>query len=209
MAKTQTASRVRGNPGRKLESARRQNKLTRQDVAKRLNVPQPVIKYLDRWDLDSLEVEHKNKQVVRQYALLVGLNPAHFEALIPYRQPSQYKSKPMIILSRLSLSTLAVAAGLMVIGFLGWRTFIAAAKPILNITEPAIGQITSQPSVTVSGKTSEQAQVYVDGFNVPVDPDGGFRTSVILGEGANTVTITAINSFGRQSEAKRIVEYSP
>jgi cytoskeletal protein RodZ len=209
MTRTQTTLQVKGNPGRKLERARRQNKLTRQDVAQRLNIPLAAIKYLDRWELDNLNAKYKNKQVIRQYALLVGLNPADFESLIPYHQPNQYKSKPMVILSRLSLSTLAVAAGLMVIGFLGWRTFIAAAKPVLNIAKPAIGQVTNQPSITVSGQTSEQAQVYVDGFNVPVDPEGGFSTSVILSEGANTITITAINSFGRQSEAKRIVDYSP
>lgn len=202
-------TKPRGNPGRKLERARRELKLTRQDVASRLKVPVSTIKYFDTWDLDKLDDARNIKQLIREYSLIVGLNPADFEPLIPYSPPPKKGLKPMVVLSRLSLSTLAVLIGLSVVGFLAWRTFVAAAKPLLILEQPSASQTTNQPTIEVSGSTSQQAQVYIDGFNVPVDADGKFNAPVILKQGANTVTITAINSFGRQAEVKRIVNYTP
>lgn len=203
-------TRTRGNPGKKLERARREHKLTRQDVAQKLKVPTQTIKYFDTWDLEKLEDLKKTRKQIRQYALIVGLNPAQFEPLIPYSPPlSDKQAKPMIVLSRISLSTVAALAGLSIIGFLAWRTFVAAAKPILTIEQPTANLTTDSPTILVTGSTSQQAQVYVDGFNVPVDADGKFSAPVILKNGANTVVITAINSFGRQTEAKRIINYTP
>lgn len=198
---------TRGNPGRRLERARREAGLTRKDVADRLKVPTPVVKHFDLWQLDSIEPAYRTKSVIRYYALLVGLNPSAYEALIPYEPGAKYRFKPLIVLSRLSLSTLAALAGVLIVGFLAWQTFVAAAKPKLDIGEPAMGLVADQATTAVSGRTSSQAQVYVNGFNVPVDPSGSFRTVVILQPGANTITITAINSFGRQSQTSRIVQY--
>lgn len=202
-------TKTRSNPGARLQTARRQGGFSRQEVAERLRVPVTAIKYLDRWELDKLDDTQLNKTIVRRYALLVNLNPTEFEREVPYQKPRQHSQRTMVVLSRLSLSAVAVLAGLAVIGFLAWRTFVATARPTLDISQPPVGLSTDQPSVGVSGRTSGQAQVYVNGFNVPVDPDGGFDTSVILSEGTNTITVTAINSFGRQTEAKRIVQYDP
>lgn len=201
--------KTRSNPGRRLEQARRAGGFTRQDVAQRLNVPVVVIKYLDRWELEKITDKYLSKTVIRQYALLVDLNPAQFEQQIPYKPPKQDRNRPMIILSRLSLSAVSVMVGILVIGFLAWRTFVATAHPNLRLDQPTAGLMADQPTTTVNGQTSEQAQVYVNGFNVPVDPEGRFSTSVILTQGANTITVTAINSFGRQTQIKRNVNYSP
>jgi len=206
---TTAKAKTRSNPGRRLELARRRSGLARQAAADRLNIPVQAVKYLDRWELDKIDESYRSKSVVRRYALLVGLNPADYEHHVPYKPAEPYRFKPMIVLSRLSLSATAVILGLAVIGFLGWRTFVAAARPALDLAQPVVGLITDQPTTAVAGQTSEQAQVYVNGFNVPVDPGGGFNTSVILVEGTNTITITAINSFGRQTQAKRIVRFIP
>ena len=210
MTKTPQAKiKTRGNPGRRLEEARRKSSFTRQDVAHKLNVPVSVIKYLDRWELDNIDAQHRHRQTIREYALMVGLNPSAYESEIPYDQPKQDSFKPLVVFSRLSVSAIAVIVGSAVLGFLAWRVYIASARPILDINQPAPGLTTSMPTAEVSGHTSEQAQVYVNGFNVPVDEQGNFSTSVILEQGANTITVTAINSFGRQSESRRVVDYTP
>lgn len=205
----QTVRKI-SNPGRLLQRARRQEKLTKNEVADRLGVTVRTITYLEAWDLKQLCVDDRTlRRYVRDFALTVDLNPTQFDAIIPRSRAPVSSTKPMVIMSKRLSAVIVALIALSAIGFVGWRTYSASAVPQLTITAPPSGYVSTAPTVTVTGITSQRAQVYVNRASVPVDGDGAFFTDVILSEGANTVHVVSVNTFGRQAEADVVVVYQP
>ena len=86
--------------------------------------------------------------------------------------------------------------------------------PVLNITSPTEGMITSTAALTVSGTTNDATsspvtvKISLNGADqgaVTVGGDGAFSKSVTLREGANVIVITATDSAGKSSSVTRNV----
>lgn len=194
------------NSGARLARSRRERNLTRASVAAHLGASVSDIRNIEqnRWDL--LPAGTLANNMIRHYALLLGENPADYETANPDSK-LESSSRPLVALSKTTTSLLVLLAMLGISGFLLWRVVAALALPTLNIHQPTQGLVVSQPVATVSGTSSEQAQVFVNDSNVPLDPSGDFVTEVILSPGPNDIKIVAINSFGRQNQQNRTVIY--
>lgn len=193
------------NPGSRLMRARQRRRLTRKDAARRLSLGVKDVKALDQWRLQDLPPHINVKKTIRQYALMVGQNPSHYEGYIPPKPSASYKEAKIITFSRTSVSLIGILVALVAGGFIAWRTYVATASPYLEISQPVDGLVADQPKLDVSGRTSERAQVIINGINTPVSPDGSFRGEAVLKSGPNTIEVRAINSFGRESLQKRTV----
>lgn len=86
--------------------------------------------------------------------------------------------------------------------------------PVLNITSPTEGMITSTAALTVSGTTNDATSSPVkvtislndaDQGAVTVGGDGSFSKSVTLREGANVIVVTATDAAGKSSSVTRNV----
>ena len=86
--------------------------------------------------------------------------------------------------------------------------------PVLNITSPTEGMITSTKSLTVSGTTNDSTsspvtvKISLNGADqgaVTVGGDGSFSKSVTLAEGPNTIIVTATDAAGKTSSVTRNV----
>lgn len=86
--------------------------------------------------------------------------------------------------------------------------------PVLNITSPTEGMITSTQSLTVSGTTNDATsspvtvKISLNGADqgaVTVGGDGAFSKSINLAEGANVIVVTATDAAGKSSSVTRNV----
>lgn len=86
--------------------------------------------------------------------------------------------------------------------------------PVLNITSPTEGMITSTQSLTVSGTTNDATsspvtvKISLNGADqgaVTVGGDGAFSKAVALAEGANVIVVTATDAAGKSSSVTRNV----
>lgn len=189
--------------------ARRKAGLSREDVAQRLSLTARDIKFIDQQEIHRVVSSTPINRIIREYAILVGLNPAKFSFNVGDLKSESYQKHRMLILSKSFVLLLAMSIVLLMGGFIGWRTYLAVAVPELKIISPAQAYISTEPSVQVVGESSDQAQVFIDGTNVPVDPDGRFESDVILLLGPNNIEVRAINSLGRESDINLTVFYQP
>ena len=81
------------------------------------------------------------------------------------------------------------------------------APPQLAILSPAEMFISPTPSVEIKGRTERAARVKVNGAKVSVGSDGTFAHALTLKEGANLVTIEAIDAAGNSAYGRRVVTY--
>jgi hypothetical protein len=88
---------------------------------------------------------------------------------------------------------------------------ISTAAPTLDVTTPVDNLLTNHSSVTVSGTAAAGSNavtlssVTVNGSKVAVGSNGAFSTEVQLAEGANTITIVATDSLGKNTTVVRHV----
>ncbi len=78
--------------------------------------------------------------------------------------------------------------------------------PFLNILEPGPGAILRRASVTLEGETEPGVEIRIDGDSPEVEPDGRFSHVVEATEGENSVTVTAIDKAG--NETQRIAKFT-
>lgn len=76
--------------------------------------------------------------------------------------------------------------------------------PVLsvNLTD---GEIVSSPLLSIVGSTKNTHQTQVNGTDVITSVDGTFTTDVVLGNGINTLTITAQDKLGKQTKQEYTV----
>ncbi len=206
--KLKAAAEQDSSSGRRLAAARRKRRLTRRDVAKRLNLSVRQIKQIELWQLDEFDSDYVLSESIRRYALLVGLNPANLEAPPSGRRFGLERIRSFTVLSSLTTRLAVAVIFLLLAAVIGWQTYTGALSPKLNIYDPPPVLTVIQPTAMISGATSTGAQVLVEGVNLPVTPDGRFSGKVILRPGINKISIKAINRFGREHEEKRIIIYN-
>ena len=91
---------------------------------------------------------------------------------------------------------------------------VDTVPPVLNITAPTEGMITSAPALVVSGQTNDATSSPVtvtiklndvDQGAVTVGSGGAFTKSVTLAEGANVIVVTATDAAGKSTSVTRNV----
>jgi PGF-pre-PGF domain-containing protein len=86
--------------------------------------------------------------------------------------------------------------------------------PELILTQPANNSLFLNEKIIVNGSARDASgiyTVYVNGYAVPIAPDGEFSSTVILTEGENTLTIAAADNSPNMNTATvtRTVTYTP
>jgi hypothetical protein len=79
----------------------------------------------------------------------------------------------------------------------------------LQITRPQPNTMVNSSTVTVEGKTSPNAEVFVNDAEVKADKTGNFSASITLDEGENPIVVTANDSEGNNAEQQILVTYQP
>ena len=174
-------------------------------TAKSLAIDRERLIALENWQENNLPPHSHRVGLLNTYADLLQVESIGKKS---GRNSSQILLRTSVktrILSRAIVGGIASVAVLTTIGYLVviGRSYIA--KPPLAINEPAVDTSVLTSSVKVVGKTSKQTIVRVDGQPITVGDDGVFSSEIFIRPGENTITVSAINSLGRQSVVQRHV----
>lgn len=80
--------------------------------------------------------------------------------------------------------------------------------PLLQVTSPADGSTTDQPTIGVSGVTERDAELIVNGVVAFVASDGSFSLDIALRPGTNLIRVTATDPAGNGATATIGVTYT-
>jgi hypothetical protein len=101
-----------------------------------------------------------------------------------------------------ALLAIAVVIGY---GFLKAKLFIEG--PQVLVSTPLDGIVVNNPLITVSGTAKNIAHLSLDGGKIFTDEIGTFHESRLLSYGYNTVTVSALDKFGRSTEKTLRIMY--
>jgi hypothetical protein len=77
---------------------------------------------------------------------------------------------------------------------------VASDKISLVVTSPADGETLSSTNVTIKGKTTPNADVFVNDQSGKADANGNFAIGVTLDEGSNQIVVSANDSVGNATD---------
>jgi len=105
-----------------------------------------------------------------------------------------------------------IIIGLIVLG-LGIY-FTAALKkivvpPTISLNSPRDGFVTTERSITISGKTEPEVRLLINGKQTPTDEDGNFQDTLTLQEGLNTVKVVGSKKYSKKMTVMRRIIVEP
>lgn len=155
---------------------------------------------------------------IKNYGKFLGLDPEKLLAIYR-REFSDRKNPPKVMdawtnpidKKRLRI-TPSKAIGLVVFSlilifliylWIEYRFLVGA--PFLEVTAPPSQFSTSEPAVTVTGKTDPEAKVMINNQEIQVDISGKFSQEIKLNDNANQIVITSTGKSGKSSKVEKTV----
>ena len=79
---------------------------------------------------------------------------------------------------------------------------VTSSKITLSVTSPANGATLDSTNATIKGKTSPNADVFVNDVVGKADANGNFAISIGLDEGSNQIVVSANDSVGNATQTE-------
>ncbi len=169
---------------------------------------------IEEGDYDSLPPDVYVKGFLRSYAEYLGVDPKKLINI--YQREKDIKnnltkngnarpvSKPIRV-PRFVITPKIITAAAIILVILGGFFYLYkeigrfAAEPRLAITEPLGDEVIEGNSVNITGFTDQDSKLTINDQPVLVNDEGEFQENILLQDGLNTITVSAINRFGKSA----------
>lgn len=205
--------------GEILKKGRIEKKLTFEDVEKAIRIRKKFLMALEENAWEKLPSLPYIKGFIRNYSLFLGLKPDEMVAI--FRRHFNEKEKSGLIPSGLTHPLnksilqftpqtvfMAILGGffLLFFGYLFFQYKTYISPPDLTVSSPKEGEVISQNTIQVIGKTAPDAVFSVNSDKIALSPTGEFSTSLTLSPGVNTITFESISKYGKKKTVTRTVQ---
>ncbi|PIZ99652.1 MAG: hypothetical protein COX78_01595 [Candidatus Levybacteria bacterium CG_4_10_14_0_2_um_filter_35_8] len=207
--------------GQKLQETRLEKGLSLDEVSQQTKIRHNFLAAIEKGEYSKLPSVAYAQGFVRNYARFLGLpeketlalfrrefdEDKHFHVL-PNALAKDKEFSPARI--RLRQTWIIVFLVFVIIfGFIFYQYRSNFFSPQVYIISPKDGAIVNSTRLTVLGKTDSNTTVTVNNLLVSVGNDGEFRKVINVFPGKTTITIKAVNKFGRQTVVKKEVLIKP
>ncbi|MBI2622762.1 MAG: helix-turn-helix domain-containing protein [Candidatus Levybacteria bacterium] len=207
--------------GQKLHAARLKKGLTLDEVSKITKIKATFLSAIEKGEYQKIPEKIYAQGFVQNYAEFLGLPKNEILALFrrEFDEEKIYKILPEGLAKgkdfslhglKLQQTTIAIICiFLLLIAYILLQYRYVFLNPPLEIRSPKEGEIVSSQTVAIFGKTDSNATVYVNSDPVNLQRDGSFKKTLDLFSGKATITVKAVNRFGKETVLKRQIEIIP
>lgn len=204
--------------GDTLHEARQKKGLTLEQVAKATKIRASFLDAIEKGEYDKLPGPNYAHGFVKNYVEFLGLPVRENLALFrrEYDENEQRKLMPQGLMGKENISLrkfsvkqiawLSVAVIFALFAYLLFQYRAAFWPPMLTVAEPQQHAVVSGQMVEVKGATDADAAVTVNNLPAYVDANGQFIKEIPVFPGNATITIKAINSFGKIAIIQRQIQ---
>ena len=191
------------------------------ELASKTGIPAKHLKKIEKGEWCDLPSGVYVKGFLKKYAQIVGLDEAEVAAryetewnqicALPVSAGRGQNLSELSFLKDISLRKFsAVAAIILVAGYMAWQFRVILERPDLNLDNPPTEDIVSTAAVLeLAGRVSSGAVLTVNNDPVYPEESGDFKKSVELLAGLNVLEIKAVSRFGKESKIIRRVTFNP
>lgn len=189
-----------------------------ESIEKETKIRKRFLEAIEKNNFPQIEGSTVVKGFIRNYALILGLEPENLLAI--FRRDFCENEKGQIIprsivepLKRDRFYWTPKATFVLILSLLlGSFVFVFirqylkfSSAPALELLSPKNGEIFKE-KVIIIGKTDKDASVKVDGTLISVSDEGEFNEQIVLPRGDDIITVVAINRQGKKTTVSRKVK---
>jgi|SRR3990167_6937926 len=197
--------------GQKLREKRLEKDLSLKEISDATKIREEFLEAIEGGQYERLPSPAYAHGFVRNYAKYLGL--AEEETLAIFRREFDveraYDVLPKGLLGKREFSVktfrpnrsfiLAALAILILFIFIVYQYRFAFLNPPLEVFEPKKDEVIKSLEVKVSGRTNPDSTVFIGNEAVSLEKDGSFEKTMTFFPGRTTLTIKAINRFGKET----------
>lgn len=201
--------------GDRLREERKRRGLSIDEVAKATRIRSGFLESIEKGDYKSLPSAAYVQGFVKNYVEFLGLPSKELLAL--FRRefnekeylgvlPDSFTSPKDIAVNQVRIRQTILLVGLAflaVVLYVFFQYRAAIFNPSLAIDTPKENTVVNSQTVTISGKTEPNVTVTVNGFPALVDDSGNFKKDIAVFSGTTTISVKAVNNFGKISTLER------
>lgn len=200
--------------GQRLREERLKKGFTLEDISKATKIRTSFLLSIENGEYQNLPASTYVLGFVRNYAKYLGLPEKETMALVrrEIREEKDVKvlpegmAKEDFPIRRIRLQQavkIAIFTLLVLFGYILFQYRYAIISPPLKIAFPQEGEVVSSQTITVVGKTDPNATVFVNNEAAALDSNGNFKKTISAFVGKTTITVKAVNSFGKTTVVVR------
>ncbi len=189
-----------------------------ENIEKETKIRKRFLEAIEKNNFPQIEGSTVVKGFIRNYALILGLEPENLLAI--FRRDFCENEKGQIIprsivepLKRDRFYWTPKATFVLILSLLlGSFVFVFirqylkfSSAPTLELLSPKNGEIFKE-KVIIIGKTDKDASVKVDGTLISVSDEGEFSEQIVLPRGDDIITVVAINRQGKKTTVSRKIK---
>lgn len=204
--------------GQRLHEERVKRGLSLEDVSKATRIRLSYLLAIEKGEYEKLPSSIYAQGFVRNYAKHLNLNEEEILGLFrrEFNEEKIFRVLPegldrkeeFPIHGAKIQNTLTIVISLAVIlfAYILFQYRYAIINPPLDVNFPKEGAVVLSQTITVSGKTDSNSTVFVNNEPSIVGSDGSFKKTITVFSGETTITIKAVNSFGKHKTIERHIE---
>lgn len=203
--------------GDRLREERKAKNYSLEDIAKATKIRLSFLEAIEKGDYRKLPSSAYAAGFVKNYVEFLGL-PAK-EYLARFRRefnekehlsvlPESFTRPRKIHVNTIRVKqTLFLAIGLfcLLLVYIFFQYKAAFFSPSLTLASPKENAVITGQTVSIVGKTEQNVTITVDGQPALTNENGSFTKTIAVFTGPTTITIQAVNSFGKVTVVKRQV----
>lgn len=115
------------------------------------------------------------------------------------RAPAASRRKSFTITPKLLIMTASAIGVVLLVIYFWYQLSGLLAPPFLFVDSPGNDIITSEETISISGRTSKDSHIFINEREVEVNGDGSFSDDFHMELGINVVEIKSVNRFGKET----------
>ena len=203
--------------GQRLKDERQRRGLTLSEISNATKIKAEFLQAIEKGEYDKLPSPSYAHGFVRNYTRFLGLAEKQilplfrreFDAEKVYKVlPEGLAGQKEIPLKRFKVKQaviLVVLLFVLLFGFIAFQYRYAFINPPITLSSPTEMSVLSSSTILVLGKTDPNSTITVNDEQASVNQDGDFRKEITGFPGKATITIKAVNRFGRETTLERHV----
>src|SRR5579883_1516453 len=204
--------------GEKLREERKKQGFTLEEVAKATKIRVNFLQAIESSEYQKLPGTSYAHGFVKNYIEFLGLPVREYMALFRrgYDEKEQRRLMPKgfvgeekISLRKFSIQQavwLGVCIILALAAYVVYQYRAAIWSPMLTVVSPKENSVISSQTVIISGTTDPNTAVTINALPVYIDANNAFTKELPVFPGNVTLTVKAVNSFGKMTTVERHVK---
>jgi cytoskeletal protein RodZ len=198
--------------GEQLKKLRSEGRVTLHEVSRDTKIPVKYLAMIEEGECEKLPPDVYVKGFLKSYGEYLGVEHQKLVSLYlrdkdikKNLEKNGKKEKPVkkSLVPRFVVTPKIITAAIVFLVAVGGFYYLYreigrfAALPRLVVVEPSGDTSIDGNSISISGFTDQDAKLTINEQPVMVKDDGEFQENILLQEGVNTLTIAAVNRFGK------------